>query len=346
MQHKKILAWIALAALMAAGLAPATAADDAASKVADDAASKAKAAEPAVFARVNGGVISAELYDAELSRAFRAKFYHGKPPEAQLAQLRRDVGDTLIDRVLLIAEARQRGIEPDAEKTREGIAAFAARNRDNPRWEQARDQLMPLLTQGLEEQSIVQQLERAVREVPPPGPQQVREYFEAHQATYTEPERLRLSVILLQVDPGAAQAARGEAVEAAKIIRQRLIEGADFAELARERSSDPSAPKGGDMGYLHRGMLPEPLQAQIDQLAPGVLSEPVLLLEGAAIFRLEDRLPARPMSFEQSQESAAKLWQAERAERQWLDFKAALRKAAVIEVVDPTRYPDVAAIDK
>ena len=32
MQHKKILAWIALAALMAAGLAPATAADDAASK--------------------------------------------------------------------------------------------------------------------------------------------------------------------------------------------------------------------------------------------------------------------------------------------------------------------------
>ena len=345
MQHKKILAWIALAALMAAGLAPATAADDAAAK-ADAAASKATVAEKAVFARVNGGVISVEQYETGLKLAFRNKFYHGKPPEAELTQLRREVGDTLIDRVLLLAEGKRRSIAPDAEKTREGVAAFEARNVRNPRLQQERAQWLPLLTQDLEAQSILTQLEAAARETAAPGTQQLREYYTAHPDTFTEPERLRLSVILLKLDPEVPQAERAKALEQAKALRQQLAEGADFAALARQRSGDPSAPKGGDMGYLHRGMLPEPLHAQIDQLVPGALSEPTLLLEGVAIFRLEERLPARLRSFEQSKESAAKLWQTERAEQQWLDLKAALRKAAVIEVVDTSRYPDVAAIDK
>ena len=339
MQYQKIRAWIALAALGAlAGLASATAVDDAASKA-------AVAAGEAVFARVNGGIISAELYDADLARAFRAKFYHGKPPEAQLLQLRREVGDTLIESVLLLAEGKRRQIAPDAEKTREGVAAFEARNRDNPRWQEGRIKLQPLLIQDLEAQSILTQLEAAVRETPAPDAKQLREYYAAHPDTFTEPERLRLSMILLKLDPGVPQAERDKALNEAKALRQQLAEGADFAALARQRSGDPSAPKGGDMGYLHRGMLPEPLHAQIDKLAPGALSEATLLLEGAAIFRLEERLSARLRSLEESKERVAKLWQTERAERQWQDLKAALRKAAVIEVVDTSRYP-AAAIDK
>ena len=338
MQHKKILFAVLLTALGAlAALTPAMAADAATPKAAPD---------EAVFARVNGGDISAALYDAELGRAFRNKFYHGQPPEAQLTQLRREVGDSLIDHVLLVAEGRRRNIAPDPEKTRQGLAAFEARNSANPRWQQDRDQLLQLLTQDLEERSILTQLEAAAREAPAPGVEQAREYYAAHPDTFTEPERLRLSVILLKLDPGVPQAERDKALNEAKALRKQLAEGADFAALARQRSGDPSARKGGDMGYLHRGMLPEALHGQIDQLAPGALSEPVVLLEGAAIFRLDERLPARLRSLEESKDRLAKLWQTERAERQWSELKAGLRKAAAIEVVDPSRYPDVAAIDK
>jgi len=336
MQRKNVRVWIALAA--AASLTAAAAAGDA--------APKATAAGETVFARVNGSVVSVELYDAEINRAFREKFYHRRPPEAQMAQLRREVGDTLIDRVLLLAEARRRGIEPDAEKNREALAAFEARNRGNPRWQERRDQMLPLLTRGLEEQSVLERLERAVRETPAPGGEQAREYFDAHHDLFTEPERLRLSVILLKVDPSAPQAERDEAHKQAQIIRQRLAEGADFAALARERSGDASAPKGGDMGYVHRGMLPEALHGQLDKLAPGTLSEPIPLLEGVAIFRLEERLPAQLTSFEKSKERAAALWRRERAERQWLELKARLRSTATIEVVDRSRYPSADAGQK
>lgn len=324
-------------ALMATGLSVVMAADAVVSK---------PAAGAAVFARVNGQVIGVDLYDAELQRAARATFYHRKPPEAQLAKLQRTVGDTLIERVFLLAEARRRGIEPDAKKVREGVAKFEEANRDNSRWQQTRDQVMPVLVSALEESNILERLADVVRQTPEPSLEQLREYFDTHQATFTEPERLRLSVILLKVDPGASQAQRDQAGEEAKRIRQSLAEGADFAALARERSGDFTAPQGGDMGYVHRGMLPELVQKQIEKLAPGELSAPVLLLEGVAIFRMEERPPARTMSFEQSKERAAKLWRAERAERQWTDLKAALRKASVIEVVDSSRYPALPLIDK
>ena len=209
MQHQKIMVGIALAALAAAaGLTTATAVDAAAPKATatavDAAAPTTAAAGEAVFARVNGSVISVALYDAELARAFRAKFYHGKPPEAQLARLQREVGDTLIDRVLLLAEGKRRSIAPDAEKTRAGVAAFEARNRGNPRLQQERAQWLPLLTQDLEEQNVLERLEAVVRETPAPGAEALREYYAAHPDSFTEPERLRLSLILLKLDPGGA----------------------------------------------------------------------------------------------------------------------------------------------
>ena len=148
----------------------------------------------AVFAVVNGSVIDVPRYETELNLLIREKFYHRRPPEAQMVTVRREVGDRLIERVLLLAESKRRGIAPDAEKTREGVAAFEARNVRNPRWQQGRDQWLPLLTQDLEEQSVLTQLEAAVRETAAPGAEQLREYYTAHPDTFTEPERLRLSV--------------------------------------------------------------------------------------------------------------------------------------------------------
>lgn len=300
-------------------------------------------APDAVFARVNDTVISAALYDAELSRAFRLKFYHGRPPEGQMAQLRREVGDALIDRVLLLAEAKRRGIGPDLEKSRAALEAIEARNRADRRWQQRREEVLPLLVQALQDESVLERLESAVREVPSPGAEQAREYFDAHPDVFTEPERLRVSVILLKVDPAAPQAEREAARTEAQRIRQRLEEGADFAALARERSGDRSAASGGDMGYVHRGMLPEELHAKLDAVAAGTLYGPLMLLEGAAVFRLEERLAPRLRSFEESKERAAGLWQRERAERQWRVLKSRLRSAATIEVLDHSRYPSAEA---
>ena len=328
--------WLTVAGVLAA-LLPAVAAE--APQGAPAGASQAKT--PAVFAVVNGSVIDVPSYEAELTLFMREKYYHRRPPEEQMRTVRREVGDRLIEQVLLLAEAKRRGLTPDGGKVTSNLAAIDARNKNNPLWKQRREELLPRIRQELEQSSLIERLEEAVRVAPQPSEDQLRAYYARHKDKFTEPDRLRLSMILLGVNPGAPQAEWDQAKAQAQALRGQLLAGADFAALARKLSKDDSAQKGGDMGYVHRGMLSDELDAEIDKLKQGELSRPLQMLEGIALFRVDERIVAQPKRFDESRERAVQLWRRERGERQWIELKAALRKAAVIDIRDPSRYPPV-----
>lgn len=311
------------------------------------------AAEPApaapaqaVFAVVDGSAIDVPRYDAELSLFIREKYFHRRPSEQQLVAARHEVGDRLIEKVLLLGECKRRGIQPDAAKVAETMAKFEERNKLNPKWIEQRESLTPELRQELEEQSMLERIAVAVRQPPQPNEDELLRYYEEHKDKFTEPDRLRLSVILLGVNSSSAQAEWDKAKVQAAELRQQLIAGADFAALARQHSKDGSARQGGDMGYVHRGMLSEELHAEIDKLKQGELSAPLQMLQGIALYRVDEHTKPQPKSFDESKKRALELWQKEQGERQWLDLKAALRKASVIQVVDPSRYPSLVVVGK
>ena len=54
-----------------------------------------------------------------------------------------------------------------------------------------------------------------------------------------------------------------------------LAEGADFAELAAERSTGPSGPNGGQLGWFGPGMMVAPFEEAVVALEVGEVSEPV-----------------------------------------------------------------------
>lgn len=63
--------------------------------------------------------------------------------------------------------------------------------------------------------------------------------------------------------------------EEAEALRQEIINGRDFAEVAKEVSKCPSGARGGDLGFFGRGrMVPEFDQAAFN-LPVGELSEPI-----------------------------------------------------------------------
>ncbi len=72
-------------------------------------------------------------------------------------------------------------------------------------------------------------------------------------------------------------------------IKQKLDEGADFAELAKEHSSDPSAEEGGGLGYFSQdsNMVPEFLDAAYE-LDVDEISEPVQSQFGFHIIQVTD----------------------------------------------------------
>jgi peptidyl-prolyl cis-trans isomerase SurA len=58
-------------------------------------------------------------------------------------------------------------------------------------------------------------------------------------------------------------------------IRQRLENGADFAQLARQYSDDASASKGGDLGWVSPGDTVPAFERAMNALQVGQISEPV-----------------------------------------------------------------------
>jgi len=301
------------------------------------------AANPAsAFARVGDIVITRQDYDTALAAAMRKKFYHGKVPEDGIAALQREVGDALVTDALLLREAGRRGLKPDDAAIRQTLQQYEQRYRDSKQWQQTRAQLVPSLTKRLQEESLLSQLENLVRNVPPPDVKQIHEYYAAHPDKFTEPEQLLLSVILLKVDPSSPAIVWQKAHEEAQALVKQLRGGADFAAVARVQSGDASAEKGGDLGYLHHGMLPEAAQQAVDKLKPGDISEPVKLLEGVAVFRLSDRKPPKLNGFEAVRERASGLWLREQGERAWKSLIARLRKETPVRV-DESRYLPLSA---
>ena len=298
-----------------------------------------------VFAVVGGVVITGAQYERAYLQAVRQKFYHRQPPQGEVDALRREVGDGLIHRVLLLAEAKRRGLAPDAAKVDKTITEYDARYAGSPQWQQRREALLPELKHHLGEQDVLERLERSVRAGPPASDAQARAYYDAHRDKFTEPAKVDVSVILLSVAPSSPQVAWDKAREEAARIVAQLRAGADFAEMARLRSGDPSAASGGSLGYLHRGMLPAPVQKVVDALQPGAISAPVTVLEGVAILRLEGRKPAEALAFSDAKARASALWERERSETQWTEFLSRLRAGAVIEV-DASRYPPAGSGEK
>ena len=326
---------LALAALACQAQPAASPAPSASSALA--APAPARAAPSGPFARVGDTVVTATDYQRALAVAMRKKYYHAKPPEAEYAKFQREVGDDVVNRVLLLAEARRRGIQPDAERIKATVAGYDAQYKSSPNWQANRDKMLAAVVPQLESESLLERLERIVKLVPEPPEAVARAYYDAHTALFVEPEQVKLSVILLKVDPSSTQAVWNSALAEARAIHKKLLAGADFADLARLHSSDRSATRGGEMDYTHRGMLPEAVHGVVDALQPRQFGEPVQLLEGVAILRVDDRRAATQRSFEQVKARAADLWQRDEAENRWKKLIASLRQGATIRI-DESQY--------
>lgn len=295
------------------------------------------AAQAAVFARVGDTVITQDEFNAAFNSASRGKFYHGKPPENEIAALQREVGDQLVTRVLLLREARRQGVKPDAAEVHKTLQGYEQRYANSEQWKKNRQQLLPGLTARLEDASIVEQIEKRIRNVAKPGVKEVKAYYAANQDKFTEPEQLHVAVILLKVDPSSPKTAWAKADEEALALVKKLNAGANFAELARMHSGDASAQQGGDMGYLHKGMLPDGTQQVLNAMKPGEISNPVQLLEGMAVFRLLDRKVAKLNTFDKVQERAQELLYRDMGDQAWKKFTAELKKKTPVQI-DQSRY--------
>ncbi|HWU18717.1 MAG TPA: peptidylprolyl isomerase [Devosia sp.] len=116
----------------------------------------------------------------------------------------------------------------------------------------------------------------------------VRAEYDKLVADFKPQEEIRASHILVATE------------EEAKAIKAELDGGADFATIAKEKSIDPGAANGGDLGFFGKGMMVAPFEQAAYALTEiGQVSEPVQSQFGWHIIKLEEKRESTPPTFEQ-----------------------------------------------
>ncbi len=149
-------------------------------------------------------------------------------------------------------------------------------------------------------------------------------------------------------DEAIKQAANEEEVRArhilvptedeAKAILAQLKGGADFTTLAKEKSKDPGAAEGGDLGYFTKEQMVPEFAAVAFKLDKGQISDPVKTQFGWHIIKVEDKRIKPTPTFDQVK-GQIENYVAHRAQAQLVDN---LRKTATIERLDKPAPPPVA----
>lgn len=218
------------------------------------------APENPVVARVEG--IEIRLSDVQEEAARLPAELRGMPPQMLYPLLL----DQIITQRAIVAAARARGLERDAEV-------------------QAR-------LRRAEEETLQQVL--ITREIAPMLTEEALRARHARDlAARPAEEEIRARHILVSSEADARAA-----------LAEARRPGADFAEIARRRSTGPGSREGGDLGWFKRGdMIPEFAEAAF-ALQPGQISpNPVRTQFGWHVIRVEERRAVAHPSFEESRES-------------------------------------------
>ena len=142
--------------------------------------------------------------------------------------------------------------------------------------------------------------------------------YQESKASYTSPEIRDTSHILITVrgdeeyDPALARITT---------IRERIVAGENFDDLARELSEDPgSASDGGSLGEVERGVMVQPFEAALFSMEVGQLSQPVKTSFGWHLIKLNSISGGETQSFETVKSTLEEGIRAELAEGQIYDL--------------------------
>lgn len=86
----------------------------------------------------------------------------------------------------------------------------------------------------------------------------------------------------------------------AKALKAEIDGGKDFAEVAKENSSDGSAASGGDLGWFGAGQMVPEFETAVTALEVGQVSDPVQSQFGWHVIKLNEKRETTPPTLEQA----------------------------------------------
>ncbi|MBI3477187.1 MAG: peptidylprolyl isomerase [Acidobacteria bacterium] len=265
-----------------------------------------------IIARVNNEIITRTEY-AHSREQLKQEAQQQNPSNADriISEKQRDVLRDLIDQQLLLQKGKDLGITGDTElikrldemRKQMNLATMeelekAAEAQGISYEEFKQNTRNQIVTQAVIGQEVGRHMAL--------NKDDVKKFYEEHQAEMEQPEQIRLSEILISPKtpaaatpeattapplapaPADSDAALAAAQAKAQALLDEIRKGAKFEDLAKKQSDGPSAAQGGDLSYFKRGVLAKQLEDKVFALKAGEMTEVLPTKQGFVILKVTE----------------------------------------------------------
>jgi peptidyl-prolyl cis-trans isomerase SurA len=295
----------------------------------------------AIAAIVNDDIITLNDVFRDAQPALREAEKKSPLDDAARSKIRQSDLDQLVEKKLLEQKIRELNIKIGDDEIKQAIEDVKRQNKlDSQEAFKAAlasqgltfDQYRAQLQEQLERLRLISMEVRSKIQV---GETEMRDYYEANLAKYSEEESFHARHIFFHTSEKAPAAEIKRSMTTALMVLAEAKSGKDFVELAKTYSEDPAARKdGGDLGVFKKGdMLPE-LEQTILAMKPGEVSELVVTPAGFHIIKLEERIKGKVKPFESVKAEIEDTIYRKKSEERFNLWAKELRSKASVDIKD------------
>jgi peptidyl-prolyl cis-trans isomerase SurA len=173
------------------------------------------------------------------------------------------------------------------------------------------------------------------------GPEEVKQFYEAHKQEFDLPEQVVLAEIFLSTEgktPEEIAAVRRKADD----LRNRVVKGQDFTLIAQKYSEGQTAKDGGPLGTFKRGELTKDLDDAVFAMNKGQISDVIQTKTGFEILKVVDHYQAGLQPLSKVQDQIQNKLYMQKMEPAMREYLAQLREESYVTV--KPGYTDTAAV--
>ncbi len=289
-----------------------------------------------IVAKVNGQIITLSQLEQEVRTTLERLGPAPTPEEeqARLEELRPETLNRMVDNLLVLQVAEERGLRVPArffEEWKKNVMEQMKLTSEEEfvRQVELQGASVEVLRKQFEESLLLQEVRRMeVDSKVSVSEPEIGERYREHIAEYTEPAKVRLREIVVKFD-STTEVDQGQK---ARRLLQEIRQGADFAEVARMHSESSSREAGGDLGFFEKGELTDALEKAAFALSPGEVSDVIRMESAFYIIRIEEKVEEKVKTLEEVRSEVADAIFQEKMNAQLEKYIEQLRERAIIEI--------------
>ncbi len=173
-------------------------------------------------------------------------------------------------------------------------------------------------------------LKKDVDTGPAPSKTAIEKYYTENKASFKVPEMVHVRHILIKTDKNADKKTMERLKKRAVEVREKLLKGADFAEMAKKYSDCPSKQNGGDLGTFRRGVMVKPFEKAAFSQKVNEIGPVIKTRFGYHIIQVLEHKKAHTSSLNEVKDKIKNKLESDQKLKAWITYLDGLKKEAKI----------------